>query len=103
MNVLPADGLPVISDPVVAECRDSDTGQCSFAYSRAATPELLRVEVSEVKGHMVIWSLCLYMYIYQYYSICFFRTKGLGMRLGMRPGIKIGVKVVEGACIHTML
>ena len=49
--MLPADGLPVISDPVVAECRDSDTRQCSFAYSRAATPELLRVEVSGVKGH----------------------------------------------------
>lgn len=58
--MLPADGLPVISDPVVAECRDSDTGQCSFAYSRAATPELLRVEVSEVKGHMVTMPIYVY-------------------------------------------
>ena len=60
--MLPADGLPVISDPVVADCRDRSTGQCSFAYSTAATPELLRVEVSGVKGHFPEWEsvICLH-------------------------------------------
>ena len=49
--MLPDDGLPVISDPVVAGCTDMVTRQCSFTYSRADTPELLRVEVSGIKGH----------------------------------------------------
>ena len=61
MNVLPADGLPVISDPVVADCRDRSTGQCSFAYSTAATPELLRVEVSGVKDHFPEWESYAYI------------------------------------------
>ena len=55
--MLPDDGLPVISDPVVAGCTDMATGQCSFTYSRASTPELLRVEVSGVKGHSPEYSL----------------------------------------------
>ena len=59
MNVLPDDGLPVISDPVVAGCTDMVTGQCSFTYSRDATPELLRVEVSGVKGHFPTNRLCI--------------------------------------------
>jgi len=59
VNVLPDDGLPVISDPVVAGCTDMVTGQCSFTYSRDATPELLRVEVSRVKGHFPTNRLCI--------------------------------------------
>lgn len=45
VNVLPNDGLPVISYPVEAVC-NTPSGRCSFAYSQDATPQLIAVEVS---------------------------------------------------------
>lgn len=42
--VLPDDGLPVLSDPVPAEC--AENAGCYFSYSPEHTPQLERVNVS---------------------------------------------------------
>ena len=47
VTVLPDDGLPVISNPVVSICSIHGS-RCAFAYSRDDTPQLFGVEVHEL-------------------------------------------------------